>query len=274
MYKFHKDNNADATVAVIEFDRKEASSFGILEVDEDYRIIGFEEKPKNPRTIPGNPNLSLCSMGVYLFNTDVLYSNLEADSKEDTAHDFGKNKIPGMIKSNRVYAYNFKDLNKKEAKYWRDIGTIDAYWEANLELTSVDPVFNLYDKDWPIRTYQGQYPPAKFVFAQEEEGGRLGIAMDSIVCGGVIISGGRVQNSVISSNVRINSYADVRQSVILENVEVGRFCKINKAIIGKDVKIPPKTVIGYDLEEDKKCFFVSESGVVVVTRDMKFAEAR
>ena len=179
-----------------------------------------------------------------------------------------------MIKSNRVYAYNFKDLNKKEAKYWRDIGTIDAYWEANLELTSVDPVFNLYDKDWPIRTYQGQYPPAKFVFAQEEEGGRLGITMDSIVCGGVIISGGRVQNSVISSNVRINSYADVRQSVILENVEVGRFCNINKAIIGKDVKIPPKTVIGYNLEEDKKRFFVSESGVVVVTRDIKFAEAR
>ena len=270
MYKFHKDNNADATVAVIEFDRKLASDFGILEVDEDYRIIGFEEKPKSPKTIPGNPNLSLCSMGVYLFNTDILFSNLEADSKEDTAHDFGKNIIPGMIKSNRVYAYNFKDLNKKEAKYWRDIGTIDAYWEANIELTSVDPVFNLYDKDWPIRTYQGQYPPAKFVFAQEEEGGRLGIAMDSIVCGGVIISGGRVQSSVISSNVRINSYADVRQSVILENAVIGRFCKINKAIIDKDVSIPPKTVIGYDLEEDKKRFFVSESGVVVVTKDMKF----
>lgn len=270
MCKFHKDNNADATVAVIEFDREKASGFGILEVDKDYRICGFEEKPKNPKTIPGNPNLSLCSMGVYLFNTDVLLSNLEADAKEDTAHDFGKNIIPRMIKSNRVYAYNFKDLNKKEAKYWRDIGTIDAYWEANIELTAVDPVFNLYDKEWPIRTFQGQHPPAKFVFAQEENGGRLGIAMDSIVCGGVIISGGRVQSSVISSNVRINSYADIRESVILENVEIGRFCRIRKTIIDKDVVIPPKTIIGYDLEEDKKRFSVSESGVVVVSREMKF----
>lgn len=270
MYKFHKDNNADATIAVIEFDKQHASSFGVLEVDKDYRIIGFEEKPKNPRTIPDNPDMSLCSMGVYLFNTDALAANLESDSREDSAHDFGKNIIPGMIKSNRVFAYNFKDLNKKEAKYWRDIGTIDAYWEANLELVSVDPVFNLYDKDWPIRTYQGMHPPAKFVFAQEEDGGRLGIAMDSVVCGGVIISGGRVQSSVISPNVRINSYADIRESVILENVEIGRYCKIQKTIVDKDVCIPQKTVIGYDPEEDKKRFYVTSSGVVVVTKEMKF----
>lgn len=270
MYKFHKDNNADATIAVIEFDKQHASSFGVLEVDKDYRIIGFEEKPKNPRTIPDNPDMSLCSMGVYLFNTDALAANLESDSREDSAHDFGKNIIPGMIKSNRVFAYNFKDLNKKEAKYWRDIGTIDAYWEANLELVSVDPVFNLYDKDWPIRTYQGMHPPAKFVFAQEEDGGRLGIAMDSVVCGGVIISGGRVQSSVLSPNVRINSYADIRESVILENVEIGRYCKIQKTIVDKDVCIPQKTVIGYNLEEDKKRFYVTSSGVVVVTKEMKF----
>ncbi|MBI5193346.1 MAG: glucose-1-phosphate adenylyltransferase [Nitrospirae bacterium] len=270
MYRFHKENNADATIAVIEFDKQHASSFGVLEVDKDYRIIGFEEKPKNPKTIPDNPDLSLCSMGVYLFNTDVLASNLEADSREDSAHDFGKNIIPMMIKSNRVFAYNFKDLNKKEAKYWRDIGTIDAYWEANLELVSVDPVFNLYDKDWPIRTFQGMYPPAKFVFAQEEDGGRLGIAMDSVVCGGVIISGGRVQSSIISPNVRVNSYADIRESVILENVEIGRYCKIQKTIIDKDVVIPQKTSIGYDIEEDKKRFYVTSSGVVVVTKEMKF----
>jgi len=269
MYRYHKEKNADATIAVIEFDRKQASSFGILEVDRDFRIVGFEEKPKDPKTIPDYPDLSLCSMGVYLFNTEAITSYLEADSREDTAHDFGKNILPRMIRDSRVYAYNFKDLNQKEAKYWRDIGTIDAYWEANIDLIAVTPVFNLYDKDWPIRTYQGQNPPAKFVFAQEEEGGRLGVALDSIVCGGCIVSGGRVQSSVLSPNVRVNSYADVRDSVILENVEIGRYCKIQRAIIDKDVKVPPKTVIGYDREDDKKRFSVTESGVVVVSKEMR-----
>lgn len=269
MYRYHKERNADATIGVIEFDREKASSFGVLEVDEEFRIIGFEEKPKQPKTIPGEPNLSLCSMGVYLFNTEAIVSYLEADSKEDTEHDFGKNILPRMIKNSRVYAYNFKDLNQKEAKYWRDIGTIDAYWETNIDLVAVDPVFNLYDKDWPIRTYQAQYPPAKFVFAQEEEGGRLGVALDSIVCGGCIISGGRVQNSVLSPNVRINSYADVRESVLLENVDIGRYCKIRRTIIDKDIKIPPHTVIGYNKEEDRKRFFVTESGIVVVSKEMK-----
>ena len=269
MYRYHREKNADTTIAVIEFDRKQASSFGVLEVDRDFRIVGFEEKPKNPKTIPDNPDLSLCSMGVYLFNTEAITSYLAADSREDTAHDFGKNILPRMIGNSRVYAYNFKDLNQKEAKYWRDIGTIDAYWEANIDLIAVTPVFNLYDKDWPIRTYQGQNPPAKFVFAQEEEGGRLGVALDSIVCGGCIVSGGRVQSSVLSPNVRVNSYADVKDSVILENVEIGRYCKIQRAIIDKDVKVPPQTVIGYDREDDKKRFFVTESGVVVVSKEMK-----
>jgi len=270
MYRFHKEKDADATIAVIEFDRKKASSFGVVEVDEGYRIVGFEEKPEQPKPIPGAADISLCSMGIYLFNTDKLIPYLEDDSKEDTAHDFGKNIIPRMIKNSRVFAYNFKDLNKKEAKYWRDIGTIDAYWEANMDLVSVDPVFNLYDRDWPIRTYQAQYPPAKFVFAQEEAGGRLGIALDSIVCGGCIVSGGRVQNSVLSPNVRVNSYAEVRESVILEDVEIGRYCKIRRTIIDKDTKVPPHTVIGYDEEEDRKRFFVTESGIVVVSREMKF----
>ena len=269
MYRYHKEKNADATIAVIEFDRKQASSFGVLEVDRDFRIVGFEEKPKDPKTIPDDPDLSLCSMGVYLFNTEAITSYLEADSREDTAHDFGKNILPRMIRDSRVYAYNFKDLNQKEAKYWRDIGTLDAYWEANIELVAVSPVFNLYDKDWPIMTYQGQNPPAKFVFAQEEEGGRLGVALDSIICGGCIVSGGRVQSSVLSPNVRVNSYADVRDSVILENVEIGRYCKIQRAIIDKDVKVPPKTVIGYDREDDKKRFSVTESGVVVVSKEMR-----
>lgn len=268
MYRLHKENNADATIAVIEFDKEKASSFGVLEVDKDYRIIGFEEKPDKPKSIPGNPDFSLCSMGVYLFNTDAVIPYLDADSGEDTAHDFGKNIIPAMIKDSRVYAYNFKDLNKKEAKYWRDIGTIDAYWEANLDLVSVTPVFNLYDKDWPIRTYQAQHPPAKFVFAQEEEGGRLGVALDSIVCGGCIISGGRVQNSVLSPNIRVNSYADVRESVIMENVEIGRYCNIRKTIIDKDILIPPYTTIGYNTDDDKKRFYVTESGIVVVLKEM------
>lgn len=270
MYRYHMEKGADATIGVIEFDRKHASSLGVLEVNEDFRIVGFEEKPKQPKTIPGNPDFSLCSMGVYLFNTDMLIPYLENDSREESAHDFGKNILPSMISKSSVYAYNFKDLNRKEAKYWRDIGTIDAYWEANIELIAVDPVFNLYDKEWTIRTFQGQHPPAKFVFAQEEEGGRLGVALDSIVCGGCIISGGRVQTSVISPNVRVNSYAEIRDSIVLENVEIGRYSKIRRAIIDKDVKIPPQTVIGYDNDEDKKRFFVTESGISVVTRDMTF----
>lgn len=269
MYRYHRERNADATIAVIEFDREKASSFGVVEVDNEFRIIGFEEKPEHPKTIPDDPCHSLCSMGVYLFNTDTLISCLELDSREDTAHDFGKNILPRMIKDNKIYAYNFKDLNKKEAKYWRDIGTIDAYWEANMDLVSVDPVFNLYDADWPIRTYQAQYPPAKFVFAQEEDGGRLGVALDSIVCGGCIISGGRVQNSILSPNVRVNSYADVKESVIMENVNIGRYCKILRTIVDKDVRIPPHTVIGYDGKDDKKRFFVTESGIAVVSKEMK-----
>ncbi len=269
MYRYHKERNADATIAVIEFDREKASSFGVLEVDNEFRIIGFEEKPEHPKTIPDDPGHSLCSMGVYLFNTDTIISSLELDAREDTAHDFGKNILPRMIKDNKIYAYNFKDLNKKEAKFWRDIGTIDAYWEANMDLVTVEPVFNLYDAAWPIRTYQGQNPPAKFVFAQEEESGRLGIALDSIVCGGCIVSGGRVQNSILSPNVRVNSYADVKESVIMENVNIGRYCKILRTIVDKDVRIPPHTIIGYDEKDDKKRFFVTESGIVVVSKEMK-----
>ncbi len=272
MLRFHKENNADATVAVIEFDRKKASSFGVLEVNEEYRILGFEEKPPEPKPIPGNPDMSLCSMGVYLFNTRKLIPYLIEDAQTKSAHDFGKNIIPMMIKSSRVYAYNFKDLNRKQAKYWRDIGTVDAYWEANMDLVAVHPVFNLYDKEWPIRTYQGQYPPAKFVFAEEKKGGRLGIALDSVVCGGCIISGGRVQNSVLSPNVRVNSYAEVYESILMENVEIGRHCKIRKTIIDKDIRVPEGAVIGYDLEEDRKKFLVTETGIVVVPKDSVFGK--
>lgn len=269
MFEFHLSKGAIGTIAAIEMDRKKASSFGVMEVDEEFRIIGFEEKPKKPKPIPGNPKQSLISMGVYLFNTDNIIDELRADAMRTTAHDFGKNIIPEMIKTNMLFAYNFKDENKKAAKYWRDIGTIDAYWEANMDLVSVDPELNLYDRDWPIRTDHGQFPPAKFVFAQEYKGGRLGIALDSIVSGGCIISGGRVQNSVLSPNVRINSYVDVRESILLENVEIGRHCRIRKAIIDKDVCVPSGTIIGYDKKEDSKRFYVSPGGVVVIQKEAK-----
>ncbi|MDO8746837.1 MAG: glucose-1-phosphate adenylyltransferase [Thermodesulfovibrionales bacterium] len=269
MFSFHISKGAAGTIAAIEMDRQKASSFGVIEVDEESRIIGFKEKPKKPKSMPGSPNHALVSMGVYLFNTQDVLSEVMSDAFRSTAHDFGKNIIPDMIETKKLFAYNFKDENKKEAKYWRDVGAIDGYWEANMEIASVDPMFNLYDEEWPLRTYQPQYPPAKFVFAQERKGGRLGIALDSIVCDGCIISGGRVQNSVLSPNVRVNSWADVRESVLMENVEIGRHCKIKKAIIDKDVYVPEGTVIGYDIESDKKRFHVSPEGVVVIPKGVK-----
>src|SRR5512135_667881 len=273
MFRFHQDQNADATVGAIEVPRKSATAFGIIEVPAgDCRIVGFEEKPQEPKHIPGRPDMAFASMGIYLFNTKTMIEHLNSDALRDTAHDFGKNIIPQMMKSSQVYAYNFKDENKKEAKYWRDVGTIDAYWEANMDLVSVDPLLNLYDRDWTIRTYQGQNPPTKFVFAQEKKGGRLGIALDSIVAHGSIISGGRVQNSVLSPNVRVNSYSEVHKSILMENVEIGRHCRIRKAIIDKDVIIPPHTEIGYNLKEDKKRYFVTPSGIVVIAKGTEVME--
>lgn len=269
MFSFHISKGVVGTIAAIEMDRDKASSFGVVEVDEESRIIGFKEKPKKPKSIPGSPNQSLVSMGVYLFNTQDVLSELMSDAFRSTSHDFGENIIPAMIETKKLFAYNFKDENKKEAKYWRDVGAIDGYWEANMDIASVDPLFNLYDEEWPLRTYQPQYPPAKFVFAQERKGGRLGIALDSIVCDGCIISGGRVQNSVLSPNVRVNSWADVRESVLMENVEIGRHCKIKKAIIDKDVSVPDGTVIGYDIESDRKRFHVSAEGVVVIPKGVE-----
>ena len=266
MFRFHEEKHADATVAAIEISRNSASGFGIIDVNNDDRIIGFEEKPDDPKSIPGRPNLAFASMGIYLFNTKTVIEHLKFDALQNTAHDFGRNIIPQMLKSSRVYAYNFKDENKKKAKYWRDVGTIDAYWEANMDLVSVDPLLNLYDKAWPIRTYQGQNPPAKFVFAQEKKGGRLGIALDSIVAQGCIISGGRVQNTVLSPNVRINSYSEVHDSILMENVDIGRHCYILKAIIDKDVTIPPGTKIGYNLKDDEKRYHVTPSGIVVIAK--------
>jgi len=266
MLAYHKRKKADATVGAIEVPKSEATGLGIVEVDADYTITGFQEKPKNPKTIPGKDELSFASMGIYIFNTKTITTFLKEDAASSSTHDFGKDIIPTMHHKCRVVAYNFHDENKKKAKYWRDVGTIDAYWEANMDLASVDPLFNVYDDKWPLRTYQGQYPPAKFVFAQEFKGGRMGVALDSVISGGTIISGGRIQNSVLSQNVRVNSYSDVRESIIMENVDIGRHCRIRRAIIDKDVKVPAGTTIGYDAKEDKKRYTVSPGGIVVVAK--------
>ncbi len=268
MIEFHRHVGADLTLAVVEVEKSKACHLGVVEVDKDGFVAGFQEKPHEPKTIPGQPDKIYASMGIYAFRHDVLKEELRLDAGDKSSgHDFGKNIIPAMLKRGlKIAAYNFKDENKKEAQYWRDIGTIDAYYEANMDLVQVAPVFNLYDRDWPIRTYQEQFPPAKTVFAGEEITGRIGLALDSLVSGGCIISGGQVKRSILSPNVRINSYSQVEGSILMEGVNVGRYAKIKRTIIDKDVNIPEGTVIGYNIEEDRRRFYVSESGVVVVAK--------
>jgi glucose-1-phosphate adenylyltransferase len=269
MYDFLIAKRADAVVGALEVPLAEATRFGVIGVDEECRILRFDEKPRNPMPIPSDPSQAFGSMGIYLFRTDALKQALEEDAARETGHDFGRDIIPSMIQGHRVFAFKFQDENKKSVKYWRDIGTLDAYWEANMDLVAVDPLFNLYDQEWPVRTYQGQFPPAKFVFAQDFAGGRMGVALDSIVCGGCIISGGRVQNSVLSPDVIVQDHAEVRDSILMEHVYVGEHAKIRRAIIDKDVVIPPKTEIGFDLEADRCRFTVTESGLVVISKGMK-----
>ncbi len=268
MIDFHRQVDADLTVSVVEMEKEKAKYLGVVEVDNLGRVRGFQEKPERPKTIPNDPNKIYASMGIYVFKHEVLEQELKEDAKKtNSTHDFGKDIIPQMLKKGlKIAAYNFIDENKKEAKYWRDIGTIDAYYEANMDLVQVAPVFNLYDKDWPIRTYQEQFPSAKTVFSGDEITGRVGLVLDSIVSNGCIISGGRVQRSILSPNVRINSYSQVYDSILMEGVNVGRYAKIKRAIIDKDVDIPQGMVIGYDLEEERKRFHVTESGIVVVAK--------
>jgi glucose-1-phosphate adenylyltransferase len=266
MYRFFLEKNADAVVGAIEWPREQATDFGVLGVDANMCVHRFEEKPRDPFPLPHDSTHAFVSMGIYLFRTDLLYEVLRKDARQDTAHDFGKNILPSMMQDGRVFAYNFQDENKKEVKYWRDIGTLDAYYEANMDLVSVDPLFNFYDQAWPIRTYQGQFPPAKFVFAEETDNGRLGMALDSIISGGCIISGSRVENCVLSPNVRVENHAKVHESVIMENVNIGERAHIRRAIIDKGVVIPPDTVIGYDAEKDRKRFTLTEEGIVVITQ--------
>jgi len=267
----HQDSAADITLATIQMDPDQSYHFGVVDVDREGRIHGFEEKPKvTSLRSPLNPEKIAVSMGVYIFNADVLIPVLLKDAEDpDSSHDFGKDILPKMVDDYRVYAYDFVDENKKEALYWRDVGTLEAYYEANMDIVSVSPIFNLYDEHWPIRTHQRQYPPAKFVFA---ETGRMGTALDSIVSGGCIVSGGMVKNSVLSPDVRVNSFSEVDASILFSHVSVGRRCHIRRAILDRDVHIPEGTTIGYDADADRQRYFVTESGITIVTRDYSLFE--
>jgi glucose-1-phosphate adenylyltransferase len=262
----HVENNADMTVGCIGVPLDRASSFGVMEVDSDRRVVNFLEKPDNPQPMPGSSDQALASMGIYVFNTEFLYEQLIRDADDPKSdHDFGKNIIPNVLKNYRVFAYSFVDPLTGGEAYWRDVGTVDAFWEANLELIGVTPELNLYDEDWPIWTYQEQAPPAKFVF---DDDGRRGMAVDSMVSGGCVISGAVVRHSLLFSNVHVDAYSTVSDSVILPEVQIGQHCRISRAIIEKGCRIPDGLVIGEDPEEDARRYYVSPGGVVLVTPEM------
>jgi len=266
MLAFHVENGADLTIGCIEVPVSEAHSFGVMTIGDDKRIQAFAEKPKQPTTVPGNASAALVSMGIYVFNTDFLIEQLISDADDpDSDHDFGKNIIPNVIDQYRVFAYSFFDGAKGKQAYWRDVGTVDSYWKANMELIDVTPELNLYDKEWPIWTYQEQTPPGKFVFNEE---GRRGRAIDSMVADGCIISGGHVNHSLLFNNVRVEADASIKNSVLLPDVCIGKHCSINNAVIDKGAIVAEGTIIGEDLQMDAKRFTVSEQGIVLVTPDM------
>jgi glucose-1-phosphate adenylyltransferase len=265
MLRFHQERGAAATLAAIEVPLADGRRFGIVTVDQEDRVVGFREKPSSPTPIPGTTDLALASMGVYVFDIEVLVRALEADAVTPTTHDFGKDIIPALIHQEPVYAYRFADENKKTSKYWRDIGTIDAYFDANMDLCRVSPEFNLYDPEWPLRTHQPQAPPAKFVFA--DAGRRYGQALDSLISPGCIVSGSSIYGSVLCPNVRVHSFCHVEQSILMPGVRVGRHARIRRAIIDRDVLVPRGALIGYNEEEDRRRHTVSEGGIVVVTTE-------
>jgi glucose-1-phosphate adenylyltransferase len=271
MLKHHIDSNADITIGVVPMPVETASDFGIVVADQNMSVTGFQEKPKsNPRTMPHDPTQVLVSMGIYAFNTEVLIKQLIDDAKrKDSSHDFGRDIIPKMVQNgNKVIAYPF--IGAVGNSYWRDIGTLDAYYEAHMDLVSVTPQCNLYDSRWPIHTVYSPFPPAKMVFSGGEDGKRIGTLLDSVICNGAIISGGRVTRSIISPNVRVNSYTEVENSILMEGVVIGRNCKIKNTIIDKYVKVPSNTVIGHNLEEDRKKFDISPGGIVVIAKFTAF----
>jgi glucose-1-phosphate adenylyltransferase len=267
MFERHHRHEADITIATTQVSPGQVEQFGVAEINQDRRVIGFEEKPRhgNPARSAFNASMVSASMGVYIFNPDVLARVLREDAENPaSSHDFGKDIIPRCLRDYRVVAYDFVDINAKQSRYWRDVGTLDAYYEANMDLVDVTPQLNLYDSRWPIRTRMPQQPPAKFVFAQE--GRRMGVAVDSIVSAGCIISGGRVLHSVLSPGVRVNSYCEVEYSILMPNAEIGRYSRVRRAIIDTNVKLPESSVIGYNAEDDRRNgHHITESGIVVVS---------
>ena len=272
MLDFHKENNADLTISAIPIPVEQASEFGIMEVDENWRLTNFVEKPKTtPKTIPGNPNMCLASMGNYIFGKHQLLDALEEDAQiEESNHDFGKNVIPMMLHQGKnVMVYNFSEnefpgITKNEQGYWRDVGNIDAYWEANMDLLDYEPELNIYSKEWPLRTFNYNYPPAKFLWSQND---RVGMATDSMISEGCIVSGGNLSRCVLSPEVRINSYSQVSESILMEKVNIGRHAEIRRAIIDKYVDIPPYMKIGFNRDEDlARGFYVSANGITVVPK--------
>ena len=267
MLEYHIETGAACTIATLPVDPEEVAGFGVVDVSPSGEVVGFVEKPKTTTLrSPFIPDKVDASMGIYIFNTDVLLPELMTDAENpDSKHDFGHNILPGLLGRYKVVAYNFVDENRKEALYWRDVGTLDAYYEANLDIASITPTFNLYDRDWPMRTRPTQYPPAKFVFG---EMGRTGMAVNSVISPGCVISGSAVRGSVLSQDVRVNSFSDVDSCVIFNHVNIGRHCRIRRAIIDRDAQIPDGTVIGYDSNEDRKKYHVTPSGITVVTREI------
>ena len=264
MVDYHIEKGADLTIAALKVEKEEARAFGVMQIDAGNRIEGFQEKPEEPRTIPGDQDHCLASMGIYVFNAHFLFEQLCLDATlPDSVHDFGRDIIPSLIDSHRLMAFPFEDENSKAQAYWRDVGTVDAYYDANIELTGVDPLLNLYDYHWPIRTYQPNLPPPKFVF--NEDSGRRGAAYDSIIAPGAIISGGTVTGSILGNKVRVEEKAEVTGSILFRGVEVGKGAVLRKAIVDKYVRIPDGVEVGVDLERDRRRGFkVSEGGVVVV----------
>jgi glucose-1-phosphate adenylyltransferase len=270
MIRSHLERGAELTIGCITVPVRDGQDFGIMQVDNQDHVLGFQEKPKEPKALPDNPQQCLASMGIYVFTARPMYEWLCQDAtRADSEHDFGKNIIPTLIDSQKIFAFRFRDKNRKAMPYWRDVGTLDAYYQANMDLVEIDPVLNLYDREWPIRTHQPQLPPPKFVFNDDgpRDQARRGEAHDSMVCQGCIISGGHVRRSILSPIVRVNSYAQVEDSILFEGVDVGRHCRIRRAIIDKEVRIPQNTTIGYDLEHDRqRGFVVTEQGVVVIAK--------
>jgi glucose-1-phosphate adenylyltransferase len=276
MIQFHAGGGHDLTIAAIPVPAAEATRFGVLEVAADGRVVGFAEKPKTPREIPGAPGFALASMGNYVFRSKVLIDALEHDALQDTAHDFGKEIIPGLLEGGaRIYAYDYSTNRvpgaEELAPYWRDVGTVDSYWEASMDLISVSPPLNLYNPKWAIKSQSPQLPPAKFVFA-DTAAHRVGLATDSMVSSGCIISGGTIHRSILFSRVRVNSFSHIEECVLMDGVEVGRHARLKRVIADKGVRIPPRTEIGYDLEADRQRYHVSPSGVVVLPKGAQIPE--